>query len=90
MADTSLSDRACTINLSVKQSTLDNLTETIAKASALIQVTLCGDFSGLTHRIQYDYLWALSDFIDQAQQLCDQFETHPENKLYDDDHKASL
>lgn len=67
MANDSLSDRACTINLPVAQSTLNDLARTIAKVSALIQVSLCSDFSDCQAQTQHDYLWVLSDFINQAE-----------------------
>lgn len=49
MADLSLSDRARMINHSVKQSTLDELNEHIAKVSAMVQITLCNDFWTFEH-----------------------------------------
>ena len=74
MAETILSNRACTTNHSVKNSVLDELCESMSKISALAQVTLCPDFWTYSQKVQYDYLWALSDIIDQAHQLCDKSE----------------
>lgn len=72
MANDSLSDYAHAINPSVIKSTLDELSESLAKMAALAQVTLCNEFWSYDHKIQYNYMWVLSDLIDQAQQLCDQ------------------
>lgn len=58
-----------------KQSTLDNLSETIAKAVAMIEVALCADFWTCEQRTQYDYCWILSDLISHAKKLCEQLES---------------
>jgi hypothetical protein len=71
MAESSLSDRACTINPSI-QSTLNNLAETIAKITAITQVALYADFGNLSSRIQHDYFCVLSDFVHQAETYCTQ------------------
>lgn len=52
MVNTSVSDRARTINLSIKQSALDELIESTAKASALTEVALCTDFWSCEYRTQ--------------------------------------
>ena len=75
MAFNSLTDRARTLNFSVIKSTLDELSESIAKMATLAQVTLCNEFWSYDQKLQYNYLWVLSDLIDHAQQLCDQSES---------------
>ena len=68
----SLSDREHAINPSVIKSTLDELSESLAKIAALANVTLCHEFWSFEHKVQYNYMCVLSDLVDQAQQLCDQ------------------
>ena len=80
MVNTSVSDRARTINLSIKQSALDELIESTAKASALAEVALCADFWSCEHRTQYDYLWLLSDLLVNIKTLCEQLELRPPKK----------
>ena len=74
MATNSLYDPAHTINNSVENLIPDELCEFLSKISALAQITLCPDFWTYSQKVQYDYLWVLSDIIDQAQQLCNNSE----------------
>lgn len=69
-----LSDREPALNLSVNQSLLNDLSETIAKACALTQIPLCGDFWCFSQETRYDYCWAIADLMHKMRQLCDQLE----------------
>lgn len=55
-------------------SIINDISEMMTKASALIQVALGDDFLNCTRKIQYHYLWALSDFIENAQSLCEKID----------------
>lgn len=52
------------------QSNLTIISENLAKSTALLQVAMCGDFWTCEQSIQYDYLWALSDLVEQTHKLC--------------------
>ncbi len=70
MAKHILDDLARTIHPSASQ-VVDNLSGSLVKASALVQVMLDTGFYQHSHLVQYHYVWILSDLIDQAQRLSD-------------------
>ena len=67
MAETSVSDFMSLINQQVNSR--EELNICLSKAEALISVALSSDLTELPEVIIHEYLWTLSDLIEQAVKL---------------------
>ena len=67
MAEYSVSYLLNLINAQVKL--LENINICLSKAEALAQMTLSDDFLDYSNVSIYNFLWALSDIIEQAKRL---------------------
>lgn len=70
MKNSIVSDHSDTTNLFAVQSILTTISDNLDKSTAMLQVAMCADFWACEQNIQYDYMWALSDLIEQTQKLC--------------------
>jgi len=67
MANHSLNEFAVFVNQQLEQ--VETISEHLSKAIALIQVASCQYFTELPEKTIRDYLWALGDQIERAQEF---------------------